>query len=48
MQSDGNSFFGDVVSDRFNKAPRDGDNISDQKYEKQICSDFYDDDFNNM
>ena len=30
MQSDGNSFCGDFVSDRFNKTSRDGDNISDQ------------------
>ena len=30
MQSDGNSFCGDVVSDSFNKTSRDEDNILDQ------------------
>ena len=30
MQSDGNSFCGDVVSDNFNKASRDEDKIVDQ------------------
>ena len=32
MQSDGNSFCGDVVSDSFKKASRDEDNILDQVY----------------
>ena len=27
MQSDGNSFWGDVILDNFNKAPRDEDSI---------------------
>ena len=30
MQSDGNSFYGDVVSDSFGKTSRDEDNILDQ------------------
>ena len=30
MQSDGNSFYGVVVSDSFNKTSRDEDNILDQ------------------
>ena len=30
MQSDGNTFYGDVVLDSFNKASRDEDNILDQ------------------
>ena len=33
MQSDGNSFCGDVVSDSFIKASRDEDNILKQIYE---------------
>ena len=32
MQSDRKSFCGDVVSDNFNKASRDDDNILDQIY----------------
>ena len=32
MQSDGNSFGGDVVLNSFNKASRDEDNILDQVY----------------
>ena len=32
MQSDGNSFGGDVVLDSFNKKFRDGDNIQDHIY----------------
>ena len=32
MQSDGNSFCGDIVLDSFNKAYRDEDNILDQIY----------------
>ena len=32
MQSDGNSFCGDVVLDSFNKESRDEDNILDQIY----------------
>ena len=34
MQSDGNSFLGDVVLDSFNKASRDEDSILDQIYRK--------------
>ena len=30
MQSDGNSFYGDVVSDSFNKTSRDENNILEQ------------------
>ena len=41
MQSDRNSYFGVVFLDSFNKASRDKDNILDQMYKKQICSDFY-------
>ena len=40
MQSDGNSFWGDVVSDNFNKTYRDKANISDQIYRRKyvrIC-----------
>ena len=37
MQSDGNSFCGDVVLDGVIIAYRDEDRISDQIYEKQIC-----------
>ena len=48
MQSDGNSFCGKVILESFNKAPRNDDNILGQKYEKQICSDFYYDDFNSL
>ena len=36
MQSDGNSFYGDVVLDSLNKASRDEDSILDQNYEKQM------------
>ena len=36
MQSDGNSFCGDVISDSFNKASKDEDNILEQIYKKQI------------
>ena len=45
MQSDRNTFYGDVVLDSFNKAFRDKDNISDQIDKKQIFSDFYFEDF---
>ena len=44
-QSLSNSFLGDVVLDSFNMVYRDEDGILDQKYENQICSDFYRDDF---
>ena len=38
MQSDGNSFCGDVVSDSFNKTSRDEDNILEQIYKsKYVC-----------
>ena len=36
---------GDVVFDTFNIVSRDEDNILDQIYIKQICRDFYYDDF---
>ena len=35
MQSDGNSFFGDVVLDSFNKASRGEDDILDQIYKSK-------------
>ena len=35
MQSDGNSFGGDVVSDSFNKTLRDEENILDQVYKSK-------------
>ena len=41
MQSDGNSFCGDVVLDSFNMSFRDEDSILEQKYEKQISLDLY-------
>ena len=40
-----NSILGDVVLDSFNKVYRDEENILDQTYPKQICSDFWYDDF---
>ena len=43
MQSDGNSFCGDVVLGSFNISYRDEDSILEQKYEKQISWDFYHD-----
>ena len=45
MQSDGNNFCGDVVSDGFNMSYRDEDSILEQKYEKQISWDLYYEDF---
>ena len=45
MQSDMNSFWGDVVFDSFNQVSRYKDNILDQIYKKQICSDLYCGDF---
>ena len=44
-QSFANSFWGNVVLDSFNIVSRDEDNILDQIYVKQICPDFYHDDF---
>ena len=44
-QSFANSFWGYVVLDSFNNVSRDEDNILDQIYIKQICPDFYHDDF---
>ena len=41
IQSDGNSFYGDVVLNNFNMSYRDEYSISDQKYEKQIFWDLY-------
>ena len=32
MQPDGNSFYGDVVRDNYDKASKDGDNILGQKF----------------
>ena len=40
MQSDGNSFWGDVVLDNVNKASWDEDKILNQFYKRKICSDF--------
>ena len=40
-QSYANSFWGDVVLDSFNNVSMDEDNILDQIYKKQLCSDFY-------
>ena len=38
MQSDGNSFYGDVVSDNFDNIYRDKDKILDQIYDiKYVC-----------
>ena len=45
MQSDGNSFYGDVVLLIFNRAFRDKDSILEQNYEKQIFWDLYYEDF---
>ena len=45
MKSQSNTFLGDVVLDSFNLASRDEDIILYQNYMKQICSDFYHDDF---
>ena len=45
MQSDGDSFRGDVVLGSFNMSYRDEDSILDQKYEKQISLDLYYEDF---
>ena len=39
-QSYANSFWGDVVFDTFNNVSRDKNKILDQKYIKQICTDF--------
>ena len=47
MQLDGNSFYVDVVLDRFNKASRNEHSILNQIC-KEICSDFYYDDFNSL
>ena len=40
-QSYANSFRGDILLDRFNNLSRDEDNILDQIYIKQMCSNFY-------
>ena len=49
VQSDGNSFYGDVVSDSFDKTSRDEDNILDQTHTyKQMCSYQYYDDFESL
>ena len=44
MQSDGKSFWGDVVSDSFNMVYGDEGSIYDPIYEKQILSAFYSED----
>ena len=44
-QSYANSVWGDIVLDAFNNVSRDEDNILGQIYIKQICPDFYYDDF---
>ena len=44
-QSYVNSFLGYVVLDTSNNVSRDEDNILDRIYIKQICPDFYHDDF---
>ena len=41
IQSDGNSFCGDVVLDSFNIVYSDEDSILDQKYEKWIFWNLY-------
>ena len=41
MQSDRNTFYGDVVMDSCNKTSRNEDNILDQIYQIQIFSDLY-------
>ena len=43
MQSDWNSFCGDVVLDRFSMVYSDEDSIKDQKYEKIFCNLNYED-----
>ena len=45
MQSDGNSYCGDVVSKSFNIAYWDEDGILDLKYTEQIFLDLYYEDF---
>ena len=45
MQSDGNSFWGDVVLDSFNMVNSDEDSILEQKYEKRFFWDVYYEDF---
>ena len=45
MQSDGNSFCGDVVLDSFNIVKSDKDSLKDQPYEKRILRDLYHEDF---
>ena len=47
MQSDGNSFWGDVVLDSFDMAYRDEDNILDQMNKTNMFG-FYYDDFNSF
>ena len=48
IQSDGNSFCGDVVLDSFNKASRDEDNILDQKYKSKYVWKYFYDDFHSL
>ena len=45
MQSDGNSFYGDVVLDSFNMVYSDEDSIEEQKHAKRIFWDLYYEDF---
>ena len=46
MQSDRNSFYGDVVLDSLNKVSRDEYIILDQKYKSKYFLDLYYEDFN--
>ena len=46
MQSDGNSFCGNVVLDGFTEAYRDEDNILDQIYKSKLCSEYFHEYFN--
>ena len=45
MQSNGNSSYGDVVLNSFNKGYRDKDSILEQKYKKRIFWDLHYEDF---
>ena len=46
MQSDGNSYCGDVVLDSFNKVYWDEDTILEQIYKRKYVRIFYSNDFN--
>ena len=45
MQSDRNSFCGEIVLDSVNMASKDKDSFSEQIYKRQMCPDLYYDDF---